>query len=121
MNVTRRSFIVSAALAPIACGVPLGYERGTPVAQPNPLPKVRPPQVGQEWTYVKKDVLNGKTLGVIRERVANIGSSITIERSEDGAALPNEIQSSWEFVALDPQWPQLLSFNLPLCHYGRSN
>lgn len=65
-------------------------------------------------TYVKKDVLNGKTLGVIRERVANIGSSITIERSEDGAALPNEIQSSWEFVALDPQWPQLLSFNPPL-------
>ncbi len=54
MNVTRRSFIVSAALAPIACGVPLGYERGTPVAQPNPLPKVRPPQVGQEWTYVRK-------------------------------------------------------------------
>ena len=114
MNVTRRTFIVSAALAPVACGVPLGYERGTPVAQPNPLPKVRAPQVGQEWTYIKKDVFNGKTLGVITERVANVGPSITIERSEDGAALPSEIQSSWGFVTLDPQWPRLLSFNPPL-------
>lgn len=114
MNLSRRSFIVSAALAPVACGVPLGYERGMPVAQPNPLPKVRVPQVGQEWTYIKKDVFSGKTLGVITERVASIGSSITIERSEDGVALPSEIQSSWGFVTLDPQWPRLLSFNPPL-------
>lgn len=116
MNPSRRTFIISAALAPVACGVPLGYERGTPVAQPNPMPTVRAPQVGQEWTYVKKDVFNGKTLGLITERVANVGSSITIERSEDGAALPSEIQSSWGWVTLDPQWPKLLSFNpaLPL-------
>ena len=116
MNPSRRTFIISTALAPVACGVPLGYERGTPVAQPNPMPTVRAPQVGQEWTYVKKDVFNGKTLGLITERVANVGSSITIERSEDGAALPSEIQSSWGWVTLDPQWPKLLSFNpaLPL-------
>ena len=56
MNLSRRAFIVSTALAPVACGVPLGYERGTPVAQPNPTPSVRPPQVGQEWTYLKRNV-----------------------------------------------------------------
>ena len=116
MNPSRRTFIISTALAPVACGVPLGYERGTPVAQLNPMPTVRAPQVGQEWTYVKKDVFNGKTLGLITERVANVGSSITIERSEDGAALPSEIQSSWGWVTLDPQWSKLFSFNpaLPL-------
>ena len=48
MNLSRRAFITSAALAPVACGVPLGYERGTPVAQPGPLPAIRPPQIGQE-------------------------------------------------------------------------
>ncbi|WP_162784607.1 hypothetical protein [Polynucleobacter necessarius] len=58
------------------------------------MPKARAPQVGQEWTYIKKDVFSGKTLGVIRERVASMDSSITIERSEDGIALPSEIQSS---------------------------
>lgn len=116
MKLSRRTFIASAALAPVACGVPLGYERGTPISQPNPLPLVRAPQVGQEWNYVKKDVFNGKTLGIITERVANVGSSITIERSEDGNSLPSEIQSPWGFATTDPQWPKLLSFNpaLPL-------
>ena len=116
MNPSRRTFIVSAALAPVACGVPLGYERGTPVAQPNPMPTVRAPQVGQEWTYVKKDVFNGKTLGLIVERVASIGANITIERSEDGNMLPSEIQSSWGFVTTDPQWSKVLNFRpaLPL-------
>lgn len=116
MNLSRRTFITSAALAPVACGVPLSYERGTPVAQPNPLPAVRAPQVGQEWTYVKKDVFSGKILGLINERVASVGSTITIERSEDGAMLPSEIQSPWGFVTTDPQWPKLLSFSpaLPL-------
>jgi hypothetical protein len=114
MNLSRRTFIISAALAPVACGVPLSYEQGTPVTQPNPLPVVRPPQVGQEWIYVKKDVFNGKILGIITERVANIGSSITIDRSQDGNRLPGEIHSSWGFVTTDPQWPQLMAFNPPL-------
>ncbi|QWD73745.1 hypothetical protein FD961_06565 [Polynucleobacter sp. TSB-Sco08W16] len=116
MNLSRRTFIASAVLAPVACGVPLGYEHGTPISQPNPLPTVRTPEVGQEWNYVKKDVFNGKTLGIITERVASVGSSINIERSEDGNMLPNEIQSPWGFVSTDPQWPRLLSFNpaLPL-------
>jgi hypothetical protein len=117
MNLSRRVFITLAALTPVACGIPLSYEGGTPVAQPNPLPSVRLPQVGQEWTYVKRDVFNGKTLGVITERVVKVGSPIVIERnSADGAQLPSEIQSTWGMVTADPQWPRLMNFNpaLPL-------
>ena len=116
MNLSRRTFIATAALAPVACGS-LSYERGIPVAQPKPLPAVRPPQVGQEWNYIKKDVFNGKMLGVINERVASIGSTIVIERmTTDGARLPSEIQTSWGMVATDTQWPRLINFNpsLPL-------
>ncbi len=116
MNISRRTFIGSAALAPIACGS-LSYEHGIPVAQPKPLPVVRPPQVGQEWSYVKKDVFNGKTLGVINERVSSIGSTITIERSTvDGGRLPSEIQTVWGKVTTDTQWSRLLNFSpaLPL-------
>ncbi|WP_162784945.1 hypothetical protein [Polynucleobacter necessarius] len=50
MKLLRRTFITSAALAPVACGVPLAYQRGTPVAQLVPAPQVRAPQAGQEWT-----------------------------------------------------------------------
>lgn len=116
MNISRRTFIASAALAPVACGS-LSYEHGIPVSQPKPLPMIRPPQVGQEWTYIKKDVFNGKTLGVINERVSNIGSTITIERTtEDGGRLPNEIQTVWGMVTTDTQWSRLLNFSpaLPL-------
>lgn len=116
MNLSRRTFIASAALAPVACGS-LSYERGIPVAQPKPLPAVRLPQVGQEWNYIKKDVFNGKMLSVINERVASIGFTIVIERmTADGSRLPSEIQTSWGMVATDTQWTRLINFNpsLPL-------
>jgi hypothetical protein len=116
MNLSRRTFIASAALAPVACGG-LSYEHGIPVTQPKPLPLVRLPQVGQEWTYIKKDAFNGKTLDVINERVASIGSNIVIDRmTSDGAQLPSEVQTSWGMVSTDTQWPRLLNFSpsLPL-------
>jgi hypothetical protein len=85
------------------------------VAQPKPLPMVRPPQVGQEWTYIKKDIFDGKTLDVINERVVSVGTTVVLERSTaNGFRLPNEIQSSWGMVSTDPQWPRLLNFNPPL-------
>jgi hypothetical protein len=116
MNLSRRTFILSAALTPVACGG-LSYEHSIPVAQPMPLPVVRPPQVGQEWTYIKKNIFNGKVLDVITERVSNIVSTIIIDRSTaDGASLPSEIQTSWGMVATDTQWARLLNFtpSLPL-------
>lgn len=116
MNLSRRTFIASAALAPVACGG-LSYEHGIPVTQPKPLPLVRLPQVGQEWTYIKRDAFNGKTLDVINERVASIGSNIVIDRmTSDGTQLPSEVQTSWGMVSTDTQWPRLLNFNpsLPL-------
>jgi hypothetical protein len=117
MNLSRRTFITSAALAPVACGVPLSYEKGIPVAAPKPTPNIRPPQIGQEWTYIKKDVFNGKTLGLITERISKIDSSIVIDRSSaDGGILPSELQTSWGMVATDTQWSRLLNFSpsLPL-------
>jgi hypothetical protein len=76
---------------------------------------IRPPQLGQEWTYIKKDIFDGKTLDVINERVASVGTTVVLERSTaNGLRLPNEIQSSWGMVSTDPQWPRLLNFNPPL-------
>lgn len=111
MNLSRRSFIASAALVPVACGVPLAYQRGTPIAQPKPTPSVRAPQVGQEWTYVKRDTFDGKTLGTITERVASLGSSIVIDRADAGGAkLPSEIQGPWGTVQTSTSWSRVMSF-----------
>jgi hypothetical protein len=82
MNVSRRTFIASVALTPIACGTPLGYQRGTPITQPQPTPVIRAPKVGQEWTYNQRDLFNGKTLGLFTDRVASIGATIIIERTD---------------------------------------
>lgn len=112
MNLSRRTFIASAALAPVACGVPLAYERGIPIAQPAPIPTVRMPQVGQQWTYAKRDVFDGKLRGVITERVSSVGSTIVIERTdESGNRLPSEIQGPWGMVQTSTAWPRLISFN----------
>ena len=115
MTISRRTFIASAALGPVACGAPLSYERGTPVAQPKPLPSIRPPQVGQEWRYIKRDAFDGKVIGLITERIASIGSTIVINRSNEGSGmLPNEVQNSWGTIVTDPQWSKILNFNPPI-------
>lgn len=115
MNVSRRTFIAATALTPVACGVPLGYERGTPVAQPQPTPTVRPPKVGQEWTYVQRNVFDGKTVGLITERVASVGSRIVIERTdENGGRFSNEVQGPWGMVVTDPHWDRTVTFNPPI-------
>jgi hypothetical protein len=111
MNSSRRLFIASAAVSPIACSS-LSYEHGIPVDQPKPLPVIRTPQVGQEWTYIKRDVFDGRVLDLIVERVISVSPTIIIERSTaDGARLPSEIQTSWGKVATDPQWSRLLNFS----------
>ena len=117
MNLSRRTFIASAALAPVACGVPLSYQRGTPVAQPKPTPLVRAPQIGQQWTYEKRDVFDGKLLGIVTEKVSSVGSTIVIERTDEGGSrLPSEIQGPWGVVQTSTAWPRLISFSpaLPL-------
>jgi len=45
MTISRRLFMLSAAMAPFGCAS-MGYLRGTAVPAPSPLPAVRAPQVG---------------------------------------------------------------------------
>ena len=111
MNLTRRAFIGSAVLAPISCGVPLSYEKGVPVAEPNPIPNIRLPQIGQEWTYVQRNMFNGKNVGVITERVQSIANNITVERMlESGARLDSEVQSEWGMILVDPHWSRTVVY-----------
>jgi len=111
MDLFQRLSIAGLVFVVTACSAPLGYETGNSISTPNPLPIVRTPQVGQEWVYSKKNVFNGKELGIITERVSNIGSSIVISRSDaDGGQLPSEIQGPWGMISTDPHWSKLMTY-----------
>ena len=115
VSVFWRGLVLVTQLLLVGCISSQPFPAGAPLPQPQPLPLLRAPQVGQEWTYVKRDVFNGKTLGLITERIAKIGSSIVIDRvSADGLVLPSEIQSSWGMALTDPEWPRVLHFNPPV-------
>jgi len=111
MDLFQRLSIAGLVFVVTACSAPLGYETGNSISTPNPLPIVRTPQVGQEWVYSKKNVFNGKELGIITERVSSIGSSIVISRSDaDGGQLPSEIQGPWGMISTDPHWSKLMTY-----------
>jgi len=111
MDLFQRLTIAGLVFVVTACSAPLGYETGNSISTPNPLPIVRAPQVGQEWVYSKKNVFNGKELGIITERVSSIGSSIVISRSDaDGGQLPSEIQGPWGMISTDPHWSKLMTY-----------
>jgi len=112
MNLLQRISTFTLVLAITACGAPLGYETGNSISPPNPLPIVRSPQVGQEWVYSKKNVFNGKELGIITERVSRIDSSIVLSRTDaNGYQLPSEIQGPWGMISTDPHWSKLITYN----------
>lgn len=111
MDLFQRLSIAGLVFVVTACSAPLGHETGNSISTPNPLPIVRTPQVGQEWVYSKKNVFNGKELGIITERVSSIGSSIVISRSDaDGGQLPSEIQGPWGMISTDPHWSKLMTY-----------
>jgi hypothetical protein len=93
------------------------YPTGIPVAQPMNPPKVRAPQVGQQWVYNVRNVFNQELVDIVTETVVSIGPQIRIARSGLKAGpLPDEIQGPWGYVILDPHWspPQKFQQAIPL-------
>jgi hypothetical protein len=114
MDPTRRLLISASAILPAACmGLP--YERGVPVTPPKSIPVVRPPKVGQEWVYAKRDNFNSQSMEVYIERVAIVGDRIVISRDGFfGHRYVNEVQGPWGTIILDPHWGSLLLYTPPI-------
>jgi hypothetical protein len=80
-------------------------------------PKVRAPQVGQQWVYNVRNVFNQELVDVVTERVVSIAPQIRIQRSGIKAGpLPDEIQESWGYILQDPHWnpPQKFQQAIPV-------
>lgn len=111
MNPLRRLVLSSAALAPLGCATAT-FDRGIPVSAPKQTPVVRAPQLGQQWTYLKRDGFTSKVTDVITERIETVGQRITIARTnQDGATLASEIQGPWGSIISDPHWGRTINFS----------
>ncbi len=100
-----------------ACISSQPYPSGSVLPQPEVPPKVRPPQVGQQWVYNVRNVFNQSLIDVVTETIVSVGKEVRIQRSSVKAGpLPDEIQSPWGFVVQDPHWspPQVFQQALPL-------
>jgi hypothetical protein len=117
INAMRRLLLLMAPAFLVACMAGQPYPTSTPLPQPTNPPKVRAPQVGQQWVYNVRNVFNQELVDIVTERVVSVGPQIRIERSGlKAGALPDEIQQPWGYVLQDPHWnpPQKFLKPLPL-------
>ena len=110
MNPLRRLVLSSVALTPLGCATAT-FDKGIPIAAPKQMPMVRQPQIGQQWTYLKRDAFTSKVTDVITERVEIVGQRITIARSNQvGSTLASEVQGPWGSIITDPHWGRTINF-----------
>lgn len=117
VNAMRRLLLLLLPSLLAACISGLPYPASTPMPQPMNAPKVRAPQVGQQWVYNVRNVFNQELVDVVTEKVVSISPQIRIERSGIKAGrLPDEIQQPWGYVFQDPHWnpPQKFLQPIPL-------
>ena len=117
MNTISRILLLLSPVLLVACISSQPYPASTPLPQPLNPPKVRAPQVGQEWVYNVRNVFNRELVDVVTEKVVSVGPQIRIQRSGlKAGALPDEIQEPWGYVLQDPHWnpPQKFVKPIPL-------
>ncbi len=113
----QRCLLLTPLVMLVACISTQPYPHGIIEPQPNPIPIVRAPKVGQEWVYRVRNVFNQEIVDTVTERVVSVGGEIRIARMGVKAGpLPDEVQSSWGYVVQDPYWnpPQKFDQAIPL-------
>lgn len=101
----------------VACISSQPYPKGVVEGQPQPMPVVRAPKVGQEWVYRVRNVFNQEVIDTVTERVVSVGDQVRISRTGIKAGpLPDEIQGPWGYVIQDSHWspPQKFTPAIPL-------
>jgi hypothetical protein len=115
VNAIRKLFLLLSPLLLVACIATQPYPVSTPLPQPLNPPKVRAPQVGQQWVYNIRNVFNQELVDIVTETVVSVGPQIRIQRSGLKAGpLPDEIQEPWGYILQDPHWNPPQRFLKPI-------
>lgn len=107
-SITRRHVLWALAAAPVGCAIqPLAPLTTQALATPPGVPALRPPQVGQTWTYRQLNHFNGSEVALVQETVATVaasGGGVVVERQAGTTPLPAERHSTWGQLLRDPVW-----------------
>jgi hypothetical protein len=111
----RRSLLALLAL-PTGCAIqylpPLAssqLSRGASVGA------IRPPALGQSWTYQKLNFYDSQRLDTVKEEVVDLAGGIRISRrSHNNLDLGDELQPAWGQVTQDPYWDFLQTYEAPM-------
>lgn len=115
MSLHRRSFLLALAAAPLGCALkPLAPMVTQTLPTPAGPAALRPPQVGQAWTYRQLNHFNGETLAVVHETVASVGERVVVERRAGNLPLPAEHHGPWGQLLRDPVWDYPLNLEQPV-------
>lgn len=117
VRILQRLLVLLLPAVLAACIASQPYPVTTPLPQPVTAPKMRAPQVGQQWVYNLRNVFNQELVDIITEEVVTVGPQVRIQRSGLKAGpLPDEIQQPWGYILQDPHWnpPQKFQQALPL-------
>lgn len=123
MHPTRRQLLLASLALPMAgCAIrPLSPVAARSLPVPASMPAIRPPALGQKWTYRKSNFFNSQLLATETEEVTSVGNPVVVSRRNDaGQVLPEERDVLWGQVQQDPVWDFVHSYERPVAHWPAS-
>lgn len=115
---SRRHVLWTLAAAPVGCAIrPLAPLATQTLATPPGVPLLRPPQVGQAWTYRQINHFNSVVLAEVQDTVTAVampGEGAVVERRAGTTPLPAERHSTWGQLLRDPVWDYPLNLEQPV-------
>lgn len=135
---SRRHFLLCASSSALVygCASPPRTLGTAPAA-----PAIRAPSVGQSWRYAKQDRFTREVIDIQVDRIATITSTIVVnshtestiaaegatvpqgglqklrhyfDHPKAGATLPDELQSTWGMIQVDPHWGRVQVYDTPV-------
>ena len=113
---TRRHAILAVLALPAGCAIqPLAPLPTRPITAPAHPGPVRPPAVGQRWTYRQLNAFNSAVLAEVHETVTDATPGTVIGRATiGGLPLPDERHAAWGQLLRDPAWDFPLNGETPM-------
>ena len=118
MDIFKRRSLLALLALPTGCAIQYLPPLATSTLRSGgPEGSVRPPALGQSWTYSKVNFYNSQLLDTVKEEVVSLDGGIRISRrSKNNVDLGDEFQTVWGQVKEDPYWDLLQTYetSLPL-------
>lgn len=119
MQTVRRKLLLSLLALPAGCAFqPLPALRTQAAAAPAVMPAIRPPALGQRWTYRRYNGYNSALLATETDEVVALAPQVLIRRRSDapGAPVLDELQQPWGRVQRELAWDHVQTYEeaLPL-------